>query len=274
MANIANLKLRCLMLIGVTATIISVPAVAAESSMIEEVTVTAQRVEESIQNVPIAVTALTGDMMADKGVLSPSDLQLSSPSVNFTATNFGSSSFSIRGIGRLVIGGESGVSTHVNEIAVGTNLNSFLYDYSGLQVTRIVNNSSINENIDADIMGLEAELLWRPEAVPGLQIDASYTWIDTEVDGGRSIDPVNRTADNPDWILLNNLGPGALTGTNFVAKKAQITPAVIGGRAALGATVPVPSVSYADGTPSLMVASLPGCVWGDDVGWLAEQSGW
>ena len=39
---------------------------AAESSgIIEEVTVTAQRTAESIQDVPIAVTALTGDMLRE-----------------------------------------------------------------------------------------------------------------------------------------------------------------------------------------------------------------
>jgi len=100
-------------------------------------------------------------------------------------------------------------------------------------------------------MGLELDLLWRPFAVPNLQIDASYTWIDTEVQGSASIDPVNRTASNPDWVLFNNLGPGALTGTNFVARRAEVTPAVIAGCAGLGATIPVPNVSYADGLPAL-----------------------
>ena len=70
---------------------------------VEEVIVTAQRTAESIQDVPIAVTALTGEMLADRQVINPSDLQLNAPNVSFTATNFGGSSFSIRGIGRLVI---------------------------------------------------------------------------------------------------------------------------------------------------------------------------
>ena len=39
--------------------------------------------------------------------------------------------------------------------------------------------------------------------------------------------------------------------TNFVALKSEITPAVIGGCAALGATVPHPDISYPDGTPAL-----------------------
>ena len=56
-------------------------------SKIEEVIVTAQRTAESIQDVPIAVTALTGEMLEDRQVINPSDLQLNAPNVSFTATN-------------------------------------------------------------------------------------------------------------------------------------------------------------------------------------------
>ena len=91
---------------------------------LEEVIVTSQRVAESIQEVPIAVTALTGDMLEDKGIINPSDLQMTAPNVSFTATNFGGTSFSIRGIGNLVISGtgESGVSYHIDEIPVSPQL--------------------------------------------------------------------------------------------------------------------------------------------------------
>ena len=110
-----------------------------QAGMVEEVIVTAQRSAESIQDVPIAVTALTGDMLLDRQTINPSDLQMNAPNVSFTATNFGSSSFSIRGIGRLVISttGEAGVSTHLNEIAVATNLNSIeFFDMERVEILR------------------------------------------------------------------------------------------------------------------------------------------
>ena len=72
----------------------SMLASAAESRAIEEVVVTAQRTEEGIQDVPIAVTAMTGEMLEDRGALTPSDLQMNAPSLSFTPTNFGGSSFS------------------------------------------------------------------------------------------------------------------------------------------------------------------------------------
>ena len=96
---------------GILTTTFYTPLVLAQ---IEEVIVTAQRTEESVQDVPIAVTALTGDMLEDKGIITVSDLQMNAPNVSFTPTNFGSNSFSIRGIGRLVTAstGDAGVSVH------------------------------------------------------------------------------------------------------------------------------------------------------------------
>jgi len=109
------------------------------NSRIEELTVTAQRTEESIQDVPIAVTALTEGMLEERQVINPSDLQLNAPNVSFTATNFGASSFSIRGVGRLVISAsaDSGVSTHINEIPIESNLNAIeFFDVQRVELLR------------------------------------------------------------------------------------------------------------------------------------------
>ena len=114
-------------------------SVIAASNQIEEVEVTSQRVSESIQDVPIAVTALTGDMLEDKQVITVSDLQMNAPNVSFTNTNFGSNSLSIRGIGRLLTSatGDAGVSIHTNEISIGPNLNSGeFYDMERVEILR------------------------------------------------------------------------------------------------------------------------------------------
>ena len=114
-------------------------ALAESSTALEEVVVTAQRTSESIQDVPIAVTALTGDMLEDKQVITVSDLQMNAPNVSFTNTNFGSNSLSIRGIGRLLTAatGDAGVSVHTNEISIGPNLNSSeFYDMERVEILR------------------------------------------------------------------------------------------------------------------------------------------
>ena len=138
----------------------------------------------------------------------------------------------------------------VNAFEVGTksllmdgrlmlNASFFLYDYVGLQATRIRNNTSINENIDANLRGLELEGQWRPEALPGLTVDFSYGWLGNEVDGSESLDPVNRTGGNSEYVLLNNIDPGSLTGVNYVARESQISAALIAAAGQAGAVIPV-----------------------------------
>lgn len=99
-----------------------VPAQDTEVTSIEEVIVTSQRVEESLQDVPIAVTALTADMLEDQQIQSGSDLQLLTPSLNFQGNDAGGGSFNIRGITNLAVSptAESGVEIHVNDMPVGS----------------------------------------------------------------------------------------------------------------------------------------------------------
>ena len=63
-------------------------ASAESSSAMEEMIVTAQRVEENIQDVPISVTALDEIALELQQVITPSDLQMSVPNLSFTSQNF------------------------------------------------------------------------------------------------------------------------------------------------------------------------------------------
>ncbi|MDA9784850.1 TonB-dependent receptor [Gammaproteobacteria bacterium] len=100
------------------------PAQSQESSasFIEEIIVTSQRTEESLQDVPIAVTALTGDMLEDMQIESGSDLQLVTPSLSFQGADARGGAFNIRGITNLAVSAtaESGVEIHVNDLPVGS----------------------------------------------------------------------------------------------------------------------------------------------------------
>ncbi|MFX3657894.1 MAG: TonB-dependent receptor [bacterium] len=131
----------------------------------------------------------------------------------------------------------------------------FLYDYKGLQTTRIANNNSINDNIDADIWGAELELFYRPAALPGVSMDMAYSYLKAEVDGTESVDPINRTAGNSDYILLENIDPGSLTGVNYVARLDQITPALIS--AAYGACQALSDANPTPGCPQV----APGAIY-------------
>ena len=134
---------------------------------------------------------------------------------------------------------EFGAKTFLLDDHLVLNGAAFLYEYSGLQVTRIRNNTAVNDNIDAGAMGLELEGLWRTDALPGLAVDFAYGWLATEVDGTSSLDPINRAGGDPDYIALNNIDPGPTAGVNYVARESQITHAVVAAGLAAGAALDV-----------------------------------
>jgi len=74
---------------------------ASDSGKVPEIIVTAQRRSESLQNTPVAVTAITGDALAARHIDDISNISAVSPSVNFQSTNNAqaSANLEIRGIG-------------------------------------------------------------------------------------------------------------------------------------------------------------------------------
>ena len=95
-------------------------AAQADDFMIEEVLVTAQKRVESAQEIPVSVTAIGADMIADLGIQSTQDLVKVAPSLTVREANTSqNSSFSIRGIGTSTygIGVEQGVAVLVDEVA-------------------------------------------------------------------------------------------------------------------------------------------------------------
>ncbi len=133
--------------------------------------------------------------------------------------------------------------------ALMLNGTAFYYDYEDLQITRIAFNSSINDNIDGEIWGVELESQWRPAAVPGLSLNAAYSYLNAEVKDGMSVDPTNRTAGNPEWITLNGWVPGTLAGINYIAKLSDLTPQLVQGLSAAGAALPLPGTVYESRIP-------------------------
>ena len=134
---------------------------------------------------------------------------------------------------------EFGAKTFLLDDRLVLNGAAFFYEYSGLQVTRIRNNTAVNDNIDASAMGLELEGLWRTDALPGLVVDFGYGWLATEVGRTSSLDPINRAGGDAAYIALNNIDPGPTTGVNFVARESQITHAVVAAGLATGAALDV-----------------------------------
>lgn len=96
-------------------------AVAEQPLQIEEVIVTAQKRAESVQDIPVSVSAIGSETIEQAGILSSSDVVRVSPSLTVTEGNKKTSStFSIRGIGTnsFSIGVEQAVAMVVDDVAM------------------------------------------------------------------------------------------------------------------------------------------------------------
>ncbi|WP_293898715.1 TonB-dependent receptor [Phenylobacterium sp.] len=82
------------------------------------------------------------------------------------------------------------------------NATGFYYNYKGYQVSKIINRTSINENIDARVMGAEFESIWQP--LDGLRFNAQIGYLDTKIKNANSIDTFDRTQDNPGLTLVKS----------------------------------------------------------------------
>jgi len=77
----------------------------------------------------------------------------------------------------------------------------FFYNYRGYQISQIVDRTSVNLNFDATVKGAEIQASWEP--VPGLKFGLSGGYQDARLaSGSKAIDLMDRTAGNPNWILV------------------------------------------------------------------------
>jgi iron complex outermembrane recepter protein len=102
-----------------TAGSISAAAAFAQESEIQEVTVTATRRSENLQNVPVAVSALTGDKLADTGIGDQLELTQQVPGVEMAIAGATLTPF-IRGVGALNAGAgqESASATYIDGVFI------------------------------------------------------------------------------------------------------------------------------------------------------------
>jgi outer membrane receptor protein involved in Fe transport len=84
---------------------------------------------------------------------------------------------------------EVGAKTRFLDNTLQANVTYFYYDYEDLQIAKITNQIALNENFDAAIQGFEGEFVWLP--VESLRLTANVAWLDTEMDGGESVDTAN-----------------------------------------------------------------------------------
>lgn len=109
-------------------------------SLLEEVTVTARRTEETLQSVPVAVTAFSATELRESTISTPEDIQVATPGVHLSGSGGGKSNavYQIRGQSKALSGTSSpAVVTYFAEVPE-PNYGSFLpqYDMGSIQVLK------------------------------------------------------------------------------------------------------------------------------------------
>lgn len=118
------------------------PALAQQAEVadngLEEIVVTAEKREENLQNVPIAVTAMTGDTLTATGISNVEDLQFFVPGVSIT--NDSMAIINIRGIGTSAFGVATDPSTtvHYDGVYIARPTTSYqdMFDVERIEVLR------------------------------------------------------------------------------------------------------------------------------------------
>jgi iron complex outermembrane recepter protein len=100
---------------------------AASAPALQEIVVTAQKRSENLQDVPIALSALSAESLANKGIVGTADLAAVIPGFSYS-TNGTSASPRIRGVGTAVAGegNENSVSTYVDGVYYASAVGSIL----------------------------------------------------------------------------------------------------------------------------------------------------
>tara|TARA_R110002073_G_scaffold125745_3_gene270446 strand:- start:5775 stop:8135 length:2361 start_codon:yes stop_codon:yes gene_type:complete len=118
-----------------------IPAVALADGVLEEVVVTAQKRSQNLQDVPVAVSAFTGEMLREAGVRDMFELAAIAPSLRVTQSQTSSNtSFGIRGIFTSTqnFGLESSVGLYVDGVyrsRQGSMINNMV-DIASVEVLR------------------------------------------------------------------------------------------------------------------------------------------
>ena len=114
-------------------------AAAPEPQYGEGIVVTARRREERLQDVPIAVTAISGDFIKDQQLTTVKDIAAYTPGLNINSDSAGRAFVSIRGIGTTLIDSvQPGVGLFIDGIYQPNTsyLNSPLVDVERIEVLR------------------------------------------------------------------------------------------------------------------------------------------
>ncbi len=142
-------------MLSTTALMAASPAFA----QIEEIVVTAQKVSQNLQDVPISISAVTGTALEQAGVKSLEDIATLVPSVSFRkGTTNANSAIVMRGVGTITfsVAAEPSVATVVDGVVLSRSGQSFLdlVDLDRVEVLRGPQGTLFGKNASAGLINI------------------------------------------------------------------------------------------------------------------------
>ncbi|HWM66561.1 MAG TPA: TonB-dependent receptor [Steroidobacteraceae bacterium] len=184
-----------------------------QSATLQEVVVTAQKRSERLQDVPIAVTALTAERLATAGVESTTDLPLVTPGLTFV--NISGNAFPhIRGIGTTAIGAgfENPVSLYVDGVYFASGAASLLTlnNVAQVEVLKGPQGTLFGRNATGGLIQVTTR---DPQQVFGGEVNLGYGNYGTAVVGGYLTGPLSEQLAGDLAVRVSTQGQGY--GTNL-----------------------------------------------------------
>ncbi len=88
------------------------------------------------------------------------------------------------------------------------NLTAFYYKYKALQLSRIVARTSVNDNVDADIYGIEGDAILSPTR--GLLFNIGFSYLHTKVSSDKFLsNPRDPSGGRSDAVIIKDISNGS-----------------------------------------------------------------
>ena len=203
------------------------------SRLTESVVVTARRTEEVAQEVPIPVSVIRGDLVADAGAFNVNRLKEMLPTVQFYSTNPRNSSINIRGLGApfgLTNDGiEPGVGLYIDGVFFARPAAATLdfLDVEQVEVLRGPQGTLFGKNTTAGAINVTTR---KPSFTPGTEVELNYGNIGYVQAKASATGPVARnlagrisfSGTQRDGVLLNTRTDDDVNDLNNLGLRGQL----------------------------------------------------